>query len=181
MAGPCRCKIHAEVVLEPESRHYPPTRQHFEAHSLPQSQTSSFNGSFASQQSGSQPLAVRELDSCQQPLNAPYTPATSLSNNSSQEPIMNHEDAQDPRTHMENNIRASATDQASQLQLISTQSPTSHQAYTSAPKRMANGDIKSPPNSYPTSPIDPNSYAHSRNSSSTSRTSHIGEVSQIDE
>ncbi len=55
--------------------------------------------------------------------------------------------------------------------------PSENRVYhTSAPKRMANGDIKSPGYSPPTIPGCSSQYGHSRNSSRTSRGSQVGEV-----
>ena len=48
--------------------------------------------------------------------------------------------------------------------------------YTSAPKRMANGETKPSECSPPTSPVESSKYIHSRNSSRTSTASQIGEV-----
>ena len=55
--------------------------------------------------------------------------------------------------------------------------PQSSYSSTSAPKRLANGEIKSPKYDAPPSPTNSNSLEHLRNSSRASRASHIGEVS----
>ena len=50
--------------------------------------------------------------------------------------------------------------------------------HTSAPKRMANGDIKPPQYSLPTSPLETSSYGHSRKISRISEGSQISEVTR---
>jgi len=60
---------------------------------------------------------------------------------------------------------------------ITDHGQSSSNKHTSAPKRMANGEVKSSKNSLPTSPTDSSLHGHSRNSSLASKGSHIPEVS----
>lgn len=109
----------------------------------------------------------------------PVTPSTSLSNRSSQEQALdliqtNHDGdlLVSKETNLQGIPRLSVVPNAR-----STQLPAASRNYTSAPKRMANGEVKTTSESLPISPSESTVYSHSRNSSSTSRNSHIGEVS----
>ena len=84
----------------------------------------------------------------------------------------------DPEINAMDRIQAGATNQTSQSHHTPAQPPAPYQAHTSAPKRMANGDVKTALSSYPTSPTDHSLYAHSRNSSAASHSSQIGEVNK---
>lgn len=145
------------------------------ATSLPNSQNSSLNDSLHSQQSQHVPgLSTKNSRlSVDTHFHGAMTPSTSLSNKSSQEIA---------------EMEAPLIDQNANL-LQGVQSPNvlaSRQMYypflepghgrINANKRMANGEIKSPGHSLPTSPTGLNQYGHSRNSSSTSRGSQISDV-----
>lgn len=141
--------------------------------SLPNSQQSSLNNSSNSLLSQTRPSGVSELS---QGSGVPRdtTPSTSLSSKSSQERVeMGGSDDQ---------ITLTVDDRlGSQEELYTMNTSVAMPAgqrydHTSAPKRMANGEIKSPGYSLPTSPGDSSQYGHSRNSSRTSRGSQVGEV-----
>lgn len=105
--------------------------------------------------------------------NEEMTPSTSFSNNSSQGSAckgpLNIDDAA-IQVEQQQPILAPATmSQHDRSQRL-------HNEHTSAPKRMANGEIKSPGHSGPNSPVNIGQYGHSRNSSRTSRASQIVEV-----
>ena len=104
------------------------------------------------------------------------TPSTSFSNGSSQErpsvgsPIDEQISLDDGGIGMQESSSSDDTATAKRLE-----NPGHH---TSAPKRMANGEVKSPEWALPNSPAGSSQYRHSRNSSTTSRGSQIGEVGQ---
>ena len=56
---------------------------------------------------------------------------------------------------------------------------TFDQKRISAPKRLANGELKPSPTRLPTSPIQPRQYGHSIKSSRTSQISQMGEVRHL--
>ena len=133
----------------------------------PNSQASSLNNSLSSQLSQVQPSKAGDL-ALIRPHGA-MTLSTSFSDKSSQEgtdrPYLAKPD----------------TSTVNQNQIIN--GPAVEDAldkdYTSAPKRMANGEVKSSESSLPTSPVESSQYGHSRNSSRTSRVSQIGEVCHL--
>lgn len=135
--------------------------------SLPNSQHSFTNDSTNSQLSQTRPNSSGVHESSQ----GIMTPSTTLSSTSSPERnVMN--EANSHIVDHEPKPGGPSQPRQSPLAVLS-----SHQGrYTSAPKRTASGKIKSPVYSLPTSPIDLIPNRHSRNSSSTSRTSQIGEV-----
>ena len=144
------------------------------ATSLSDSQESFFIESTRNRTSQSQDDFVRDLNvSHNDRFNEEMTPSTSFSNNSSQGseckgPLSIDDTA--PQVEQQQPILAPATmSQHNRPQML-------HVEHTSAPKRMANGEIKSPGYSGPNSPVDIGQYGHSRNSSRTSRGSQIGEV-----
>ena len=134
------------------------------ATSLSDSQESSLNDPLKNRTSQIQDVLTRDDE---------MTPSTSFSNNSSQGSVrkgpLNNDDAA-LQVEEENSTYASAArSQHNRSQRLDIE-------HTSAPKRMANGEIKSPGYSRPNSPVDTGQYGHSRNSSRTSRGSQIGEV-----
>ena len=138
--------------------------------SAPNSQSSSFDDS---QTSHHRPVSSGSFSSSQICLPREITPATSLSNPSSQE----HMAEREQRTQ-----RAPHSPRApTKLDTRFGQAPVAnmgrpHQDYTSAPKRSADGQIKEPTPTSPTSPGYNGRYEHSRTSSTTSRGSQVGEV-----
>lgn len=137
---------------------------------LPNSQQSSFNESANSQSSQTRPGSSGVHESS----HGIITPSTTLSNKSSEERV-SMGDASETNAHM------MGSGLESQEGLQSWNAPLTRPLgykgiYTSAQKRTANGEIKSPQHSLSTSPVDPSQYGHSRNSSMTSRGSQIGEV-----
>ena len=60
--------------------------------------------------------------------------------------------------------------------LPTTQASQDRVYHTSAPKRMADGEVKPPETFMPIGPVSSDRYGHSRNSSRTSRSSQISEV-----
>jgi len=107
------------------------------------------------------------------------TPSTSTSNNSSQEHAVEpHQSFEASELHPRMEEKACRDQSFPAMQRTRTweRPAISTSQYTSAPKRMANGDVKTGAGSLPTSPTDPSLYVHSRNSSTTSRSSQIGEV-----
>ena len=117
---------------------------------------------------------IRDLDVSQgDHLNEEMTPSTSFSNNSSQGSArkgpLNNDDAAPQVEEQQPIYSQAASSQHDRAQRL-------HIEHTSAPKRMANGEVKLPGYSQPNSPVDISQYGHSRNSSRTSRGSQIGEV-----
>ena len=117
---------------------------------------------------------MRDLDvSRGDRFNEEMTPSTSFSNNSSQGSARKGTlDNDNAALQVEEQQTIYATTAKSQHDW----SQSVHIEHASAPKRMANGEIKSPGYSRPNSPVDIGQYGHSRNSSRTSRGSQIGEV-----
>lgn len=144
------------------------------------SQYSSLNESMASQLSAPRPGSPGDLEPAHwNSTQGLVTPSTSVSNHSSQE----HRDTLPKSTRSGSMFGDQGMDRQDNLQLAIPHVPkpmqrpaTSRDDHTSAPKRMANGDIKSVGGNLPRSPTDSNMYMHSRNSSTTSRGSQIGEV-----
>ena len=103
------------------------------------------------------------------------TPCTSVSNMSSQEHA--EIDGVDVgQTDSENYELGSSKN----LQPMKTAAPNSSEHlvhHSNAPKRMVNGELKSPINSLPASPVSADLHKHSRDSSRTLRSSEVGEVS----
>jgi len=129
--------------------------------SAPNSQSSSFEHSTASQSSQHDPTASSEPNS--QNLHRETTPSTSLSNPSSQE-------------YMSKKPQHSPPTRGQRMDIQTTQAPIAPMAHTvndfAGTKRTADGQVKE---KSPTSPVV-GRYEHSRNSSMTSRGSQIGEV-----
>lgn len=102
------------------------------------------------------------------------TPSTSLSNYSSQ--------VNAPRSRRINDNPHSMHDERDMAYLDATdpgdeKAKHSRVEHTVGLKRTATGQFKSPTEGLLSpSPVDPNEYSHSRNTSTTSRSSHIGEV-----
>ena len=144
------------------------------ATSLPNSQDSCLNESLNSQLSQIRPESAGAIDLFKgTPGHGTMTPSTSFSNNSSQEGLTRAQVDGNEREIMQNKIEPAHAPGARRPR---GPSKASHINRTGAPKRMADGEIKSPGYSLPTSPIDASQPGHSRNSSRTSRSSQIGEV-----
>lgn len=144
------------------------------ATSLSGSQESSLNEPLRHRTSQGREGSVRDHDVSQgDRLNEEMTPSTSFSNNSSQGSArkgpLSNDDALPQVEEQQPMYTPAARSQHDRFQRL-------HNEHTSAPKRMANGEIKSPGYSRPSSPVDIDQYGHSRNSSRTSRGSQIGEV-----
>ena len=138
--------------------------------SAPNSQSSSFDDSQGSQY---RPVSSGSFSSSQIRLPRETTPATSLSNPSSQERMAEreqriHRAPQSPRAPIKLDTRFGHAPVANMGR--------PHQDQTSAPKRSADGQIKEPTPTSPTSPGYNGIYGHSRASSTTSRGSQVGEV-----
>ena len=135
------------------------------ARSPPTSQASS--GSLSCHKSQLRPNAAGDLDIIS-PHNA-MTRSTSLSNKSSQEDT-------DRLYLVEPDV--SSVDQDENIDGLVTENALNKldKVHPSAPKRMANGEVKPSESSLPASPVESSQYGHSRNSSGTSRNSQIGEV-----
>lgn len=129
--------------------------------SAPNSQSSSFEHSAASQSSQPDPTSSSEPNS--QTLPRETTPSTSLSNPSSQEYMGKKTEHSPPR-------------RGQSIRVQTTHAPIAPMAHTvdtlAGTKRTADGQVK---DKSPTSPVV-GTYGHSRNSSTTSRGSQIGEV-----
>ena len=144
------------------------------ATSLSGSRESSLNEPLRHRTSQGRDGFIRDLDVSQgDRLNEEMTPSTSFSNNSSQGsarkgPLDNDNAA--PQVEKQQSIYSqAASSQHDRAQRL-------HIEHTSAPKRMANGEVKLPGYSQPSSPVNISQYGHSRNSSGMSRGSQIGEV-----
>lgn len=140
---------------------------------LPNSQQSSLNDSANSQLSQTRPGSSGIHESPRSVM----TPSTTLSNKSSKERVRTSmDDANETDDHsMGRRLESHETRQSWNTQPAG---PSGYQGtHTSAPKRTANGEIKSPRHSLPTSPVESSQHGHSRNSSMTSRGSQMGEVS----
>ena len=153
------------------------TREILYEHPTSTSQTSSFNDSMPSQLSETQLSAQEGLTSSQAfPTKVALTPATSFSNASSQEQAAFPDQQSD--TPVDAPIAAkghAALRPASDVQVASQ--PSQERSPRNAPKRMADGELKSPVTGLPTSPTESQILAHSRNSSINSRNSQITEAS----
>lgn len=101
------------------------------------------------------------------------TPSSSLSNNSVQSDLVNVGSANGTHDiHRERIASQFSTATSSDMRLES-----SNVKHPGGIKRTATGEIKSPfAGSLPTSPVDSQRYSHSRNTSTASRGSNIGEV-----
>ena len=144
------------------------------ATSLSDSQESSLNESLRNRTSQGRDDFVRDLNVTHSDrFDEEMTPSTSFSNNSSQGSARkgpsNIDDAALQVEQQQPILAPAAVSQDDQSQRL-------HIEHTSAPKRMANGGIKSPGYSGLNSPVDIGQCGHSRNSSRTSRGSQIGEV-----
>ena len=102
------------------------------------------------------------------------TPSTSLSNTSDQERAITENDCSAKTRAVGYGLEVK--DHARSASALPA-SPTQHLInHSVAPKRMANGDIKSPAYSLPTSPVSSSPYEHSRSSTKTFPDSRIIEV-----
>lgn len=142
--------------------------------SLSDSQESSLNESLKNRTSQGRDDFVRDLEvSHTDRFNEAMTPSTSFSNYPSQGSArkgpLNTDDVALQVKQQQPILAPAAMSQHDRSQRL-------HIEHTSAPKRMANGEIKSPGYSGPNSPVDIGQCGHSRNSSRTSRGSQIGEV-----
>ena len=141
------------------------------------SQNSSMGDSSTSQMSHVRPPSsgYAEHSQAHRGLEA-ITPSTPLSNYSSQEHAL---DGQTDTESMNASPAGGLGERTHQHLLVRTGEP--RQSFPMYPalvsKRMANGDIKSPKESLPTSPLDSALYGHSRTTTTSSRGSQIGEVS----
>ena len=164
------------AMIAAESIHHQTTRDYLHSYSPPASQTSSFNDFMPSQQSDTQMSARDGLASLQTlPTKAALTPATSLSNASSQEQAFVPDRHNDAR--FDKQIAANPEAIARPAQSVHAASqPSPRPSPRNAQKRMANGEIKSPGTHLPMSPADSHVFAHSRNSSINSRSSQIAEA-----
>lgn len=149
------------------------------AYSLPNSQDSSLNDSSTSQQSQIPQASSTEdirIAHGTHHLHGTTTPSTSVSNKSSREvigtaaPPVDQDilSSQEKRHPANPSVVRQPNHSISDLQ---------HE-HTSTPKRMANGEIKSPEYSLPTSPVGASQYGHSRDSSRTSKGSQISNVGE---
>lgn len=139
-----------------------------EQQSVPNSQSSSFDGSQGSQY---RPVSSGSFASPQTRPLRDVTPSTSLSNPSSQE----HMAAKMDQTVDYRSYRGSTLD-TRPLQAPVANMGGPRRDYTSAPKRTADGQLKQGNSISPTSPNKINRNEHSRTSSTTSRGSQIGDV-----
>ena len=127
----------------------------------------------------SEPLGtVNNASSASQPaLPRATTPATSLSNHSSQE---RSSDPGCSKISVVGNLNTSPTkptDQGSRLSGHVARPTAARQDHTSAPKRMRNGELKSNTSSLETSPTECRANLHSRTSSTASREGQAAEAS----
>lgn len=149
---------------EPHSRR---TNHETNAKSPPNSHALSLLDSLKSQLSQVRPNAAAHLDFIRP--HGAMTLSTSLSDKSGQvgidRPHLVEPDASimDKEEHIDGPVAADALDKED----------------TSAPKRMANGQVKPSKSSLQTSPVEPSQNGHSRNSSRNSRGSQIGEVRHL--
>ena len=153
-----------QALQEPHSRR---TNLAMNARSPPTSQASSRNDSLGSEISQIGPSVASDLDHIRP--HGVMTPSHVFLNNSSQE-------GEDRNSLVE--LDASTVDQDEDVDGPVVED-TQDKDPTSAPKRMANGEIKPAESSQPTSPVEYSEYRHSRNSSRTSRGSQIGEVRHL--
>lgn len=153
-----------------QASHEPHTRRtnlEMTTRSPPTSRASSLNDSLSSQLSQLRPDATGDLE-----LIRPHgvmTPLTSLSKKSSHEAT--------DRPYLEE-PDVSLVEQDGNIDGLLTYDVVDKDN-TSAPKRMANGEVKPSESSPSTSPVKSSQYGHSRNSSTTSRGSQIGEVRHL--
>ena len=145
-------------MAEPKPSQHQPSPPSYDIEHISQSQHSSFNESMSSQtqdqndKGSSQPSNLLRA----------ATPATSVSNVSSQEQMLS------PR----NDFSISGNENLYHNgPAIGRQPATSRDRPTSAPKRMLNGDIKSSTSSHAASPVD--SQLQSRRSSRESQASDV--------
>ena len=140
-----------------------------EQQSVPNSQSSSFDGSQGSQYA---PVSSGSFASSQTRPPRDVTPSTSLSNPSSQEYMA---------AKMNQPIDSRTSREPALLDTRPLQAPVAnmggpHPDHTSAPKRTADGQLKRGNSISPTSPSRSSKHEHSRTSSTTSRSSQIGDV-----
>ena len=157
--------VHAGQAAQ--ASHTKRTNLEANARFAPNSQASSLNNSLSSQLSQVRPSKVGDLGLIRP--HGAMTLSTPFSDESSQE-VTDRPYLVKPDTSTIN-----------QNQLINGPAVEDalDQDYTSAPKRMANGEVKSSESRLPTSPVELSQYGHSRNSSRTSRVSQIGEVCHL--
>ncbi|KAG6999566.1 hypothetical protein G7Y79_00034g069890 [Physcia stellaris] len=136
---------------------------------VPNSQSSSFDGSQGSQYA---PVSSGSFTSSQTRPPRDVTPSTSLSNPSSQEHMAKMNQPVDYRSS-----REPALLETRPLQAPVANMGGPHREYTSAPKRTADGQLKQGNSISPTSPSKTSKHDHSRTSSTTSRSSQIGDLS----
>ena len=133
------------------------------------SQTSSFD------ESQYRPRSSGSFSASQIHLPRDITPATSLSNPSSQERMAEKAEQRKIYPAPPSSRGLSVLDtRFGQAPVANMGGPQHH--YTTAPKRSADGQIKQANSTSPTSPGETNRNEHSRTSSATSRGSQIGEV-----
>ena len=135
--------------------------------SMVNSQSSSFDETIASQSSRPLPLSqeIHRLPNAD-PSPGENTPATSLSNPSSQ----------DPATEVQPEVRTRPLSSGRQYSRSPTHhSPTLLDDGKIPTKRMANGEVKHAEQNLP-SPVE--QHGHTRNTSAVSRSSQIGEASR---
>ena len=125
------------------------------------------SGSLSCHKSQLRPNAAGDLDIISS--HNTMTRSTSLSNKSSQEDT-------DRLYLVEPDV--SSVDQDENIDGLVTDHALD-KVHPSAPKRMANGEVKPSESSLPASPVESSQYGHSRNSSGTSRNSQIGEVRDL--
>lgn len=152
------------------------TREILYEHPTSASQTSSFNDSMPSQLSETQLSAQEGLTSSQTfPTKVALTPATSFSNASSQEQAAFPDTQSDTPVNAQIAAKQHAVPPPALGGQVASQ-PSPERSPRNAPKRMADGELKSPVTGLPTSPTESQILAHSRNSSINSRNSQITEV-----
>ena len=152
------------------------TREILYEHPTSASQTSSFNDSMPSQLSETQLSAQEGLTSSQTfPTKVALTPATSFSNASSQEQAAFPDQQSDTPVDEQIPVKQHAVLPPASGGQVAYQ-PSPERSPRNAPKRMADGELKSPVTALPTSLIESQILAHSRNSSINSRNSQITEV-----
>ncbi|KAG8528511.1 uncharacterized protein KY384_007429 [Bacidia gigantensis] len=162
---------------EAEPSYHRPAKTARETHTLPNSQSSSFNDSSASQHSNTNFHSASNQNpaSNYSTLIEAATPATSVSNASTQDYNLEYDESPYATSQPKNTMTTIPTPQTVQQVHAAVHPGQSSQMHTSAPKRMANGDIKYSPGSVSTSPTQVGHSAHSRSSSTHSRNEEINE------
>ena len=154
----------------------------YEIESAPPSQASSFNNPIESQQFDILGMTAKDRHSLEDISHRAATPATSLSNNSSQErATANLSNRPSPVNFDGNGIsiaRPINSIQSPSKTYPPSQPSPSQRNHTSAPKRYLDGNIKSSSNSIATSPTEEQTLSHSRTSSTASREGQAADVSR---